>query len=90
MLTKKDNSIWICLPWTVVGNSAACGCEPSVILFLSASIRPQKTNKINSVMLKKTEFKIGVSCGYLLPIIFLKFIKIEKLLTLEHNPIKMY
>lgn len=53
MLTKKDNSSHICLPWTVVENSAACDCELSIIQFLSASIRQK--NKHNNVMLKNTE-----------------------------------
>lgn len=53
-LTKKDNSSQVCLPWTVVENSAVCGCELSIILFLSANFRQK--NKLNNVILKNIEF----------------------------------
>lgn len=71
-LTKKDNSSQICLPWTVVENSAVCGCELSIVQFLSANFRQK--NKLNNIILKNIEFMYFVG----IVTFTFKFLRIHK------------
>lgn len=71
-LTKKDNSSQICLPLTVVENSAVCGCELSIIQFLSANFRQK--NKLNNIILKNIEFMYFVG----IVTFTFKFLRIHK------------